>query len=663
MATDVDLAELPTGSDAPVSTPSGAAPRSPRWPRWVHRAGVHLGVIAAFTLPAVVLWWNAWRMGAASTVRCACLDPGQQVWFVAWPAYAVAHGLSPFSSTWLWPPHGVNLLDNTSSPLVGVVLSPVTWLFGPFASTTVALTLAPGLSAWGCWVACRRFVTWAPAWWVGGYLFGYSPFVVESVAQGHLSTGLLVVPPLMLAVLHEMTVRQQRSAVWCGVALGLLVFAQLLISAELLTVMAVVVPIGLLAAAAMAPRRALSSLPFAVRSFAVAAVVSLVLAAAPAWDTVAGPQHIRGSVWSSLHDFFTAAAWELWSAGPTRSLLFTGGRQGPQLQFLGYGLLAVAGASVVIAWRRRVVWLMVIVAVVSTVLSWGGILWLSADHPVFSRWLPWQWFTNLSVLDDINAVHFSFLADLAAAIVVAIGLDALHGDRLWRRLPAAGRVVVLAGVAVLLVVPVWGEYGAPLSVQRVWVPQWYGTAGLQVPPGSVVTSYPFPSSAAVNSGPMVWQASDDMRFRLAGGYVKVPGRGRGTLGTGPVGSATWTLDNLTLASAGQLRTLPLSVAQLQNLRWALRGWGTSYIVVTDTAAAATEAAAVFTAATGRIPQVTEGAWVWNLRRDPLRGPYDAKAESAAFGACRALTAELGLVPAGTPLPQALDRCVAAGAHP
>jgi hypothetical protein len=601
-------------------------------------------------------------MGAASTVRCACLDPGQQVWFVDWPAYAVAHGLSPFSTTWLWPPHGANLLDNTSSPLVGVVLTPVTWLFGPFASTTVALTLAPGLSAWGCWVACRPFVSWAPAAWVAGFLFGYSPFVVESLAQGHLSTGLLVLPPLILALLHEITVRQRRSALWCGVTLGVLVAAQLLISAELLTVMAVVVPIGLLAAAALSPRRARSSLPFAARSFAVAAVVTLVLAAVPAWDTVAGYQHIRGSVWSSLHDFFTAAAWESWSAGPTRSILFAGARQGPQLQFLGYGMLTVAGVSVVVAWRRRTVWLMVIVALVSTVLSWGGILWLSADHPVFSRWLPWQWLTNLAVLDDVNPIHFSFLTDLAAAVVVAIGLDALHGSRWWRRLPAAGRVVALAGVAALLVVPVWGDYGVPLSVQRVELPQWYATAAPQVPAGAVVTSYPFPSSAAVSSAPMVWQAADDMRFRLAGGYVKVPGRGTGTLGTGPVGSATWTLDDLTLASADQLRAIPMSGTQLESLRSALQRWGTSYVVVTDLDAAPTEAAAVFTAATGRIPRVVDGAWVWNLRRRPLRGPYDAAAESGAFGACRALTPDLGRVPAGSPLPQALDRCVTAVAH-
>ena len=55
-------------------------------------------------------------------------------------------------------PYGANLLSNTSGTLVGVVLGPVTWLWGPVAATNVALTLAPALSAWGCWVAVRPFV-------------------------------------------------------------------------------------------------------------------------------------------------------------------------------------------------------------------------------------------------------------------------------------------------------------------------------------------------------------------------------------------------------------------------------------------------------------------------------------------------------------------------
>ena len=159
-------------------------------------AAANAGVLALFGVPGIVLWWHAWDGHLSSTLACACGDSGQQVWFIAWPAYALQHGLSPFFSNALWAPHGVNLLSNASSPLVGLTLAPVTWLSGPIVATNVALVLAPALSAWGCWYACRQMVTWSPAAWIAGFLFGYSPFVVDNDATGHVGLALLVVPPL-----------------------------------------------------------------------------------------------------------------------------------------------------------------------------------------------------------------------------------------------------------------------------------------------------------------------------------------------------------------------------------------------------------------------------------------------------------------------------------
>ena len=66
---------------------------------------------------------------------------------MAWPAWAITHGHSLFFSGAVNVPHGANLLSNTSGPLVGVVLAPVTWLFDPVTATNVALTgFVPGTS-------------------------------------------------------------------------------------------------------------------------------------------------------------------------------------------------------------------------------------------------------------------------------------------------------------------------------------------------------------------------------------------------------------------------------------------------------------------------------------------------------------------------------------
>ncbi len=120
------------------------------------------------------VWSSAWRH-PTSTTTCGCGDTSLFTWFLEWPAYAISHGLNPFYSTAMHVPVGVNLLANTSVVAIGVLLAPVTWLFGPVATLNVALTLAPALSALSMFVLLRRWVTWTPAAFVGGLLYGFSP--------------------------------------------------------------------------------------------------------------------------------------------------------------------------------------------------------------------------------------------------------------------------------------------------------------------------------------------------------------------------------------------------------------------------------------------------------------------------------------------------------
>jgi hypothetical protein len=655
MAVDLGVAAQP--SVGPPVRGSASKGRG-QVPGWMRRTAVHLGVIAVFTLPAVALWWRAWSGGPSATVRCQCVDPGQQVWFIAWPAYALSHAIDPLFTDWLWPPHGVNLLANASAPLVGSVLSPITWVFGPFVATTVALTLAPGLSAWGCWIACRRLVSWQPACWVAGFVFGYSPVVVTNLGQGHFSVGLLVIPPLILAVLHEILIRQRWSAMRCGIALAGLVVLQFFISAEVLTIAMVVSAVGILIAALLSPRRAAAAAPFALRAFGIAVLAAIVVLALPVWRMTHGPQHIKGSIWSGLQAFFTAAAFKLWNPVAYRNQLWPGAVTGPPGEFLGFGTLALFVVAVAATFRRRAMWVLAGVAVVSTVLSWGSVFYPSPTSGTVSGLLPWGHALGLPLLENVSPKNFAVMTDLAVALVIGIGLDALRQGPLGVRLRPAGRFIVTAVVVGVAMVPVWLTYDVPLSVQRVNLPPWYTTAALHVPEGSVVTSYPFPASVSVMSTPMVWQAADGMRFRLAGGYVKVPAADgeQGTLGLGPPNSATRTLDELTSPVAGT--QLTITPARLTNLRAALVSWDTSYIVVVDQYGAV-GAAALFTAATGELPQVVHRAWVWDLRARPLRTAFDADAAAAAYGACFGHASGLGEVASGHPLPQTDNRCIAA----
>jgi hypothetical protein len=614
-------------------------------------------VVAVMAVPAVALWWHAWDGHLASTLACPCGDSGQEVWFVAWPAYAVAHGLDPFSSAWLYAPKGVNLLANTGSPLVGLAVAPVTWLAGPVPATTVALTLSPALSAWGCWVAVRHVVSWRPAAWVAGLLYGYSPFVVTNLATGHVSVSLLVVPPLLLLAGHEVLVARRGDPLRWGVAAGVLAAAQFLISAEVLALTAVVGVAGLLLLAAMAPRLLAGSLRPGARAAMAALAVGGALLVYPVWYLVAGPRHITGPPWTGLAVLIQGAQpYTLWDPGTYRAtadalsrLSGYEGAAGPPPAYLGWGVLGLAAASLAVAWRRRAAWWAAATAAVAFVCSLGTMLWTSPDH-LSTVWLPWKVLAHLPLLADAVPLRLAGLTALFVSVLVAVGLDAARRAvarlaRTRRGLAAGGVAVVLAASLVALGT-VWWTYQVPFTTRTVSLPAWFASDATRLPPGSVVLALPFPFPSAGTSGPMVWQAEDGMRFRLAGGYAKAPSPGGRPLSNDPDRPPYGTLVRL---SRGFLGPPPAGTpAQLAGLRAAIREWGVDEVVVTDRVPEPARAATVLAGVVGRAPVRAQQAWVWNLRRAPVaRGRL--RAASSAVRACTARSMAGGRGP----------RCVAA----
>ncbi len=259
------------------------------------------GAIAYLAL-SVGVWWNIWSTHPTSTTTCGCGDTSLFTWFLEWPAFAISHGLNPLYSTYMFHPTGVNLLSNTAEVGVGVLLAPVTWLFGPVATLNVALTLSPFLSALAAYVLARRFVSWAPAAFAAGLLYGFSPFVLTSLSDAHLMLGLAPVPPLIVLCLDEMVVRQRWRPVAVGLALGLLATVQFFIGTEVLVIAASMAAVGLvlvLAAGLTAWRTLRARLPYVLRCAVWTVVTSVVLLAYPAWFALAGPAHLSGSIWGN----------------------------------------------------------------------------------------------------------------------------------------------------------------------------------------------------------------------------------------------------------------------------------------------------------------------------------------------------------------------------
>ena len=649
----------------------------------------HLGVIALFSVPSVAIFWHMWDWHLASTATCACSDSGQQIWFMAWPAYALLHGLNPLFSGAVWTPNGTNLLVNASSPLIGLILAPLTWAWGPVASTNLALTLAPGLSSWACWIACRRFVNWRWAALVGAVLFGYSPFVLSSIRQGHLSLGFLMLPPLILVVLNEILSKQTRPAWISGLALGLLVAAQFLISPEVLVMTSVVSVIGIFVAALLAGIAWFREhLVHVLKAFGTGFAVAAALLAFPVWFALAGPRHIVGSVWPGLN-FFGNRLNDIWAPdslasdasagafGPAGHSLASLGLTGPNPAYIGFGVLLIVFLATFVAWRRKAAWALLGSGIGSCVLSLGS---AGFRHDALSSftWLPWQSLVKLPVLDDVLPSRFALLTDLAASVIVAIGIDEArqrlltlkddHGrHEILPRRATRGRaarwraqvapVILLCAVAAAVLFPIWRFYSIPTATETIHLPPWFESAALDVPNSSVVLTYPFPASASLASEPMIWQAVDDMHFGLAGGYLKVPGANGQPFTTGPAGSAANSLIMLTLSKQTSAQSWVPKSSDLVALRTALSSWKVSYIVITATGPNPVFTSAVMTAVTGRVPKVSHQAWVWDLRSPPLAESFDGATAASAFGVCRSMAVLYLGLSAGEAPPQVANTCV------
>ncbi len=592
-------------------------------------AGTTALAFTGYLALAVGLWWNVWSTHPSNVTSCACGDASLFIWFLEWPAYALSHGHSPFYSAALFHPSGINLLSNTSVLAVGTVLAPVTWLFGPVATMNVASTLGPALSALAMFWLMRRWVSWTPAAFVGGLLFGFSPFVFVNVAGGHLMTTFLCVVPLIVACLDELFVRQTRRPVSVGVALGLLVTVQFFLSTEVLAIVVVctVAALVLLAAYATAsePGRIAERVAYSLRGLGAAAAVSIVLLGYPLWFALDGPAHFSGLVWPTLAPgtggITLGNVWHAGSQTALRNLMqVVGGYEGPalpQAEFLGLGLLVVLAVGIV-AWRHdRRLWFLAGLGAITTALSLGV-----NNH----YWVPWNALAHIPLVRSIIPSRFVFATTLCAAAAVAILVDRAHGlvavvtrrllesrslTRFTTLVTSLAAPAIALGIAAVAVIPITTSIApnVPLTTREVKLPQWFAEAGPHLARGEVVLAYPAPFTLVQSA--MAWQAIDSPRFAMVGGGGPggVPAR---------AGSERAGFEVIAAASFSFVGPPAPSRANLKAIREAMAGWGVTTVVVPDPAGLprydqgtnAASALGLFTLAIGRRPQPVDDAWVW-----------------------------------------------------
>ena len=512
----------------------------------IRRYGPPAVSLVVYLLLASALYGGHSWVSTTHITGCACGDQVQEVWFLSWPPYALSHIQNLFYSGWLNYPAGVNLADNTSMPLLGVLGTPVTLLIGPVATYNLLLRLAFALSAFSMCLVLRRWTSWWPAAFVGGLIYGFSPYMVGQ-GYGHLFLIFVPIPPLIVLMMDEIVVRRRWSPRRSGAVLGLLIVAQFLISPEILIMTVVAVGIGLAIAAVARFREVGAVFRHAAEAVGWSVGVSLVLLAYPAWVIVAGPQHVVGPPHpiADLNRYpgdliGILAPTYFMRFGPTSLIAIgtklTGGDIVENGLYLGLPLL-VTLVCFVIAYRKRAALVLAsAVAFCTWILSLGA--HLTMDRTTTSVPLPYDILSHIPFLQDLLPPRFSLLTALFVAATLAMGLDMLwsplageQGRRprpahraasapsRGRRWAASGLVVVLAGIVAVPLFP-----RSPYPAVPTEVPTLFTSPALtNIPTGSVVLTYPYPVDPELKG--MLDQAVAGMHFKIVGSSAFIPGPG------------------------------------------------------------------------------------------------------------------------------------------
>ncbi len=605
-----------------------------------------------YTVLSLFVWSNVWSSHPSSITTCGCGDASMFTWFLEWPAYALSHGMSPLHSTAMGYPGGVNLLASTSNLAIGILLAPVTWLFGPVTTLNVALTISPVLSALAMFILVRRWVSWMPAAFFGGLFYGFSPFILVNLSNAWLLLGMAAVPPLIVACLDELLIRQRRHPALVGLVLALLIALQFFLSTEMLLIVAICSLIGVVVLIAYAVLHDPSGLArrarYAIVGLITAGIVGGILLVYPAWFALDGPGHISGPVWNGF-------PFSQWNASLTSYVLPTpsppfaiairhavGGYQGPflSLQYFGLGIVAVLVVGTIALRRDRRLWFFALITVITVVLSLGA----RDSVP-----LPWLLLVHQPLFENIWPSRFALIGYLAAAVMLGLVVEhvyvAMKGRRAAQLEDEVGRsgrpwpkwICAASGglVAAVAIIPgsAYLAQGLPITVQPVDIPTWFQTVAPHLKGHQVLLVFPAPFTAIESS--MTWQAVGGMHYSMVG-----EGGPTGLIGRMPTMDqpGATVIDEVTYPIYA---TPPITGANISSVRQALDGWKVTTVVIPDQPGlptydqphSVTLAAALISAATGMQPTFQAHAWVWkNVDRPrPWAGPDMARFNECVTG--------------------------------
>lgn len=477
-----------------------------------------VGVAIVFIFLAYLVTFSAWTDPTHRWIG-SCCDQEQSIWYLAWLPHALETGQNPLLTDRLNAPAGANLMWNSASPFVALLVTPLTTTIGPIFAYNVALLIGIALDGVLAFVALRRYVEGPLGALVGGAVYALSPFVV-SHAVLHLDLVLAWTPPLFLILIDELVVRRTGRPWVLGVAIGVLAGIQLLMFEELLATTFVATLVLLVVLAAVVRDRAAITVGAArIATAAIPALATfLVIGGLPLAVQFLGPQQLHGrvqdpAIYSTDYlNLILPTSYQLFSPPfATDISQHFSGLFHEATGYVGLPLLLVLAWIVIRLGRDPRVTVAATVAIVMYVFSLGPELHVGGvDWHIPLPWLP---FTRLPLLEHATPGRLTVFVWLAVGALAAIGIDhALATTDRWR----IARLAAI-GLAILVVAP------APLPSTTKEVPAFFASwQDHGIADGDTILFAPWFTNGA-GAAPMLWAAVAEARPKMHEGYVYVPG--------------------------------------------------------------------------------------------------------------------------------------------
>jgi hypothetical protein len=422
-------------------------------------AALHLALLACYLAAGIALTWPRASYLFRGQLP-ASRDVASYVWDLWWVPHQLVHLGNPWFTGHMAAPTGIQLGFDTTMPLAGLVMSPVTLVFGPSVSFNLLTIVMPGLLCYVMYRVARLWLRSQSGAIAAGAFFGLSSMLAEQ-DWTHLN---IVVGTLFLPMVVEAAVRLRRSpGRRQAVILGLVLGACLLVNQESAVMAAILAALLLVPWLASHPARS------RLVPLAIGAGVALVVASP---QLIAMAQQFR-SGGTGVDPHLLAVTSKKYGVGigdlfaPAQRVGYFGLHQlaaasdsannrGPTAEgmpMFGLVLTVLALLGLAVSWRRRSAWQLAALWLGCAWLALGASLYvLKVQHVPFQQiWegvrvspvMPYTWLMRVPVLSAFReADRFAILGLVGAALLAGATVD-------WLRYHARPLIIAVAAVAVL----------------------------------------------------------------------------------------------------------------------------------------------------------------------------------------------------------------------